>query len=392
VDALDITTLRVCLGVVVLAALVLFYVVTYRATRAGYARLWCLALLCIVLGTLLLLLAGTPAQAYALPPSNALLVGGAVALYAGARAFDGSSTSRLVGLAPVAAGVAAAVDDPGHRTWAGDWAYLPLMATAILATAAHLWASSGPRAGLRRALSTAVFFEGCFYLARWACLLLLGPQDGFYEAVFGAVPTTLVNLAVLVGAVLGMSALSTEHQVRELRSQATRDGLTQLLNRAEFDRRAAVAIDRMRRGGMPGTLVIADLDHFKSVNDSFGHDVGDTVLRGFADACRAVVRSSDLVARVGGEEFVLLLPGSSPRDAERVVRALRARLVEVALPDRSRRVTASYGVVSTTEHRTLPDVVAAADAALYGAKRAGRDRLGVARAGAGDPLELVELA
>ncbi len=375
-EALDITSLRISLGVVVLAALVLFYVVTYRVTRAAYAALWCLALLSIVLGTTLLLGLGTSVQALVLPPANGLLLGGAVALYAGVRLVDGLPASWTLALAPVLVAVATAADDPGAKEWAGDWLYLPLLGLATGATAVHLWTTTGPRAGLRRALACAIGIESAFYLVRTVSFVALGPEDARYEVLFGPVPATLVNLAVLMGGVLGMTALSTEQQVRELRSQATRDGLTQLLNRAEFDRRASIAVERMRRGGMPGTLVIADLDHFKSINDTWGHEEGDRVLCAFADACRSVVRSSDLVARIGGEEFVLLLPGSSPQDAERVVRALRARLCALPMPDPALQVTASYGVVSTTSHRGLAAVVAAADAALYRAKRAGRDRLG----------------
>lgn len=390
-EALDIASLRISLVVVVLAALVLFYVVTYRVTRAPYAAVWSLALLSIVLGTTLMLGVGTPAQALVLPPANGLLIGGAVALYAGVRAVDGLEVPRVLVVPPVLVALVTAADDPGAQVWAGDWLYLPVLGLATGATAVHLWTTTGPRTGLRRALACAIAVESAFYLVRTVAFFAIGPDDATYTTLFGPVPATLVNLAVLVGGVLGMTALSTEHQVRELRSQATRDGLTQLLNRAEFDRRASIAIERMRRGGLPGTLVIADLDHFKSVNDTWGHEEGDRVLCAFADACRSVVRSSDLVARIGGEEFVLLLPGSSPQDAERVVRELRARLCALPMPDPALQVTASYGVVSTTAHRGLAAVVAAADAALYRAKRAGRDRLGHADSADRTPGELVEL-
>ncbi|TCJ00035.1 GGDEF domain-containing protein [Aeromicrobium sp. IC_218] len=390
-EALDIASLRISLVVVVLAAFVLFYVVTYRVTRAAYAALWSLALLQIVLGTTLMLGVGTSAQALVLPPANGLLLGGAIALYAGVRTVDGLAVSRALVVPPVLVALVTAADDPGTKAWAGDLVYLPLLGLATGATALHLWTTTGPRLGLRRALAGAIAVESAFYLVRTVAFFTMGPQDARYDALFGPVPATLVNLAVLMGGVLGMTALSTEQQVRELRSQATRDGLTQLLNRAEFDRRATVAIERMRRGGMRGTLVIADLDHFKTVNDTWGHEVGDRVLCAFAEACRSVVRASDLVARVGGEEFVLLLPGSSPQDAERVVRELRALLCAVPMPDPDLQVTASYGVVSTTDHRGLAAVVAAADAALYRAKRAGRDRLGHADSADRTPGELVEL-
>ncbi len=389
-DALDTDSLRVALGVVVAVALVLFYAVTYRATRASYALLWCVALLAITTGTGAFLATGTPLQACLLPVGNGLLLGGATALYAGARALDGRRTSWWVLVMPLAAASITALDSPGRNDAAGDWAFLLLMGLVVGVTGAQMWVADGPRAGLRRTMAYAIGFVAGFYLTRWTAFVVLGPDDPTYADLFGPQTATLVNLAVLVGAVFSMTALSTEQQMRDLHSRATRDGLTKLLNRDEFERLAAVSLDRMRQAGIDGTLVLSDLDHFKSVNDTYGHDVGDRVLCAFADACRSVVRASDLVARFGGEEFVILLPGSSPSNAERVVRDIRARLCEETLPG-GVAVTASYGAVPVGRTASLADVVSAADAALYRAKKGGRDRL-VHGSTDGVTDEMVELA
>jgi diguanylate cyclase (GGDEF)-like protein len=314
-------------------------------------------------------------QAVALPVGNALLVTGAACLLAGARALDARATSRWLAAAPLAIAAVTVAGAPDRHVWAGDWAYLLLMATLVGGTAVQLWIRRGPRAGLRRATAYVIGVLAAYYLVRWVVLVVAGPAASASGSFFGAQTTTLLCLAVLVGGVFSMTALSTEQQMRELHSRATRDGLTQLLNRGEFERLAPVSLDRMRQSGFSGTLMLADLDHFKSVNDRFGHDAGDRVLRAFADACRSVVRSTDLVARIGGEEFVLLLPGSSPRNAEQVVRDIRARLHDGELPDGLERVTASYGVVVTGTHAPLDRLVAAADQALYRAKAGGRDCL-----------------
>ena len=164
---------------------------------------------------------------------------------------------------------------------------------------------------------------------------------------------------------------------RLLQCEARQDALTGLGNRRAFDVALADRVAEARAIGTALAVVAFDLDHFKSINDRYRHAAGDSVLRETARVLRAQCRASDLAARIGGEEFVLLLPGAD-RDAacavaERVRAEVAARAFEGLAPDV--RVTLSAGVAVDTGHGSAEDLLRAADAALYRAKDEGRDRV-----------------
>jgi two-component system cell cycle response regulator len=173
-------------------------------------------------------------------------------------------------------------------------------------------------------------------------------------------------------------ALKLGDTLEQLHRLATRDGLTGLLNRREFDRLLAEEAERARRFGRPLSLVLFDLDHFKHVNDTHGHPAGDAVLREAAARLAAGQRVVDRLARFGGEEFALLLVETGTPAAldaaQRLVAAVRA--ATFTLPDGTMLpVTVSAGVAALPAHAAdAPALIRAADAALYTAKRAGRDR------------------
>ena len=170
----------------------------------------------------------------------------------------------------------------------------------------------------------------------------------------------------------------------ELEDATRRDALTGAYNRRHLDERLAAEFTAARTGGWDLPALFIDLDHFKTVNDTYGHAAGDEVLRGAAGVLQQTLRTDDLLARYGGEEFVVLLPGTGAADArslgERLLRTLRER--EHVVPgeggERRIRVTASLGLAIHTSKRPFPNpaaLLAGADAAVYAAKRAGRDRL-----------------
>ncbi len=189
------------------------------------------------------------------------------------------------------------------------------------------------------------------------------------------------------------SALRTKELIDLLSERAMIDGLTGLRNRRYFDQRLATELSGVKRHSMPLACVIADIDHFKQFNDQYGHAVGDAVLKQTARVLMETARAEDVVCRYGGEEFVVLLPGTLLDPAMAFAERVRARLSSEILPYRGGglQVTASFGVAASTI--TGPDeLVAAADRALYDAKHAGRDRVcasnGVAAAlGMVDPLK-----
>jgi diguanylate cyclase len=159
---------------------------------------------------------------------------------------------------------------------------------------------------------------------------------------------------------------------------ARTDVLTGLANRRAFDETAEYEIQRAVRYGTPLTLVIADIDHFKAINDTHGHHTGDAVLIDFARVLTASVRGIDLVGRWGGEEFIILMPGTDRDEAP--LAAERMRLAVAGAPTRidgkTCGVTASFGVATLSpEAPTLEALLGCADAALYRAKENGRNRV-----------------
>lgn len=163
---------------------------------------------------------------------------------------------------------------------------------------------------------------------------------------------------------------------RELAHLAATDALTGLANRRAFTERLGKEIARLQRNGGTSSLILADLDHFKTINDRHGHHTGDHALTVFAATCGSVFRDADLVGRWGGEEFVMLLPDTSQDDALRVAERLHTALSRTPISGdgESFHLSVSLGVVSVGGSRSLDAVLRAADEALYAAKKAGRGR------------------
>jgi diguanylate cyclase (GGDEF)-like protein len=173
-------------------------------------------------------------------------------------------------------------------------------------------------------------------------------------------------------------ALDNAKLHRIIEQQALIDGLTQLSNRRHTEDRLASELARAERFGGPLAVVVADLDDFKAVNDVHGHPVGDTVLRAFARIAAGSIRDVDVAGRWGGEEFLLVLPGTDAAGAALLAERIRAEvdggsiLTAEGVPI---RVTASFGVAAYEEGQDLETLVATADAALYEAKRGGKNRV-----------------
>jgi diguanylate cyclase (GGDEF)-like protein len=171
---------------------------------------------------------------------------------------------------------------------------------------------------------------------------------------------------------------SLMHQ--QLAAAARTDPKTGLLNATAWQREADAEVVRAQRSSSPLALLLIDVDHFKRVNDSHGHLIGDEVLRALAAELRQQVRESDMVGRFGGEEFTVLLPRTDAADAHGIAERLRAsaRRMSVAAADARIQVTVSIGVALLGQHgRDLFELLAAADVALYKAKDAGRDQVHV---------------
>jgi diguanylate cyclase (GGDEF)-like protein len=153
------------------------------------------------------------------------------------------------------------------------------------------------------------------------------------------------------------------------------DPLTDLANRRYFQEILIRSLSFAARKNSPLSLVMADLDHFKSVNDRYGHDQGDQVLIAFSRLLKEHSRTEDLPARFGGEEFLVLLPGTNLQEADVFAERIRLRLMEIRFQPGPERITASFGVTSSTRGDTPESLIKRVDTALYQAKGAGRNRV-----------------
>jgi diguanylate cyclase (GGDEF)-like protein/PAS domain S-box-containing protein len=170
------------------------------------------------------------------------------------------------------------------------------------------------------------------------------------------------------------SQITLEQRVQTLHEKATRDPLTQVANRAEFDRIHASCVESHLERQLPCSLVICDIDHFKRINDSYGHQAGDEVLIAFAALLRRHCRSGDLVARYGGEEFVMLCSDCDNSTATHRAEELRAELAELPMQAlEGKSITSSFGVTELQSGDTPETMLRRADRALYQAKEAGRN-------------------
>lgn len=192
-----------------------------------------------------------------------------------------------------------------------------------------------------------------------------------YSQSLGAILQVALGLLTLLMLVRDMLV--------EVTARSETDPLSSLLNRRGFEERAMTALATAKQSGMPIALVASDLDSFKSVNDNFGHDTGDQVIMAFASLLAGNSPRKAIAARMGGEEFAVLLPGTNVAAARLYAETLRAAFASQpigALPSHV-RVTASFGVAEFDGTESLSDLRRRADAALYVSKRAGRDRVSV---------------
>lgn len=186
---------------------------------------------------------------------------------------------------------------------------------------------------------------------------------------FGWFSLTIYTALILTG---GLIVLARQRQI-ELEHRVERDALTGLLNRYSMHERLSTELSRCLRAKSPLTLIMFDIDHFKRVNDTYGHQVGDDVIREVAAIAHAMLRNYDLAFRLGGEEFLLCLPGVSQHQAEQKVEMLRRHIQSVQIVP-AVTITISIGFVVATHEQQINTLIKQADDALYHAKNSGRNR------------------
>lgn len=235
------------------------------------------------------------------------------------------------------------------------------------------------RKAIDNALLGVLIVNGALYVLRSPVLIGFVGADLDPTAVLQSnywLVFTLTNAVISFVLVLALLSAVAVDAIDLLKSETHTDPLSNLLNRRGFELASASIFKDPRRASLPVSLILADLDHFKSVNDSHGHDVGDAVIASFAGVLRDVVGSNHPVGRIGGEEFAAIVHGADLATARMIAEGVRAAYSSAPLPFRSldqQRLTASFGVAEWDRAESLITLAGRADAALYEAKRAGRD-------------------
>ncbi|HEY0307194.1 MAG TPA: GGDEF domain-containing protein [Acidobacteriaceae bacterium] len=184
---------------------------------------------------------------------------------------------------------------------------------------------------------------------------------------------------------LGYMWMETTRLQREMEILSATDSLTGALNRRAFDEAGLVEVERSRRYGLEMSVIAIDVDHFKMLNDEFGHKGGDSALVRVSEVVRSMLRATDVLARVGGDEFVILLPATDQQGAHELAERVRGRIANLNIEMRGKHlpVEASFGVATLRMQRTdatpsdsWEKILEQADAALYRAKEGGRNRVG----------------
>ncbi len=239
-----------------------------------------------------------------------------------------------------------------------------------------LWRRPGEGLGaVQRLVATTCLLMGTLLPLRALALAFAdGGADYLNMPLTWQQPIYVFGFLYIIVTNLGFLQMCKMRAEAEVRQQALTDGLTGLANRRALDEALARALATAVRSGQPFAVVMADLDHFKAINDRFGHHAGDQVLAGFAVRLQAGLRAQDLSFRYGGEEFSILLPGTDASGALVLAERLHQQ-VAVAAAEGVPAQRASFGVAVWQPDDTVDTLLGRADRALYRAKSLGRDRV-----------------
>ncbi|HZD90384.1 MAG TPA: GGDEF domain-containing protein, partial [Pseudolabrys sp.] len=383
VTALDGPTVSF-VAICIAALLGLFLTVTWMQQRDVRALAWWGA--AYLIGASAMTLWSAPAHVFRVPPevSSALMFIACGMVWNGVRLFQGR---RLLPVAAFAGAVLWLLIAPFPDFAEGSNARIALGAIVVAGYTFAIAFELGRerRKALyspTRMIVVPCLHAGIFLLPLAMHALLPGVLASGWLTVF-----TLETLIYAVGAAFIVLMMVQDRKVKFYRSAAETDFLTRLLNRRAFREEAQALCRRQAARGEPVTLLMFDLDHFKSINDRFGHATGDSTLQVFAEIARSSMRAGDIIARLGGEEFAAIVP--APLEiAVKIAERVRSNFQRagVSIDGRPVGVTVSIGAAEALEPVTNIDtLLTEADDALYGAKRAGRNRIHAAGAGAVEP-------
>lgn len=345
---------------------------------------WAGASMCISvgIGTSYLYSASTHEYAWTVVSGSALLASGIALQYVGIRAFSGQQSRWRMALTFIALIVLLNVwlrilsPEPSTRA----------MINAILFSLGYAACARELLIRVEQPQRTAYWLTGLSFASMAALMIVRLVVIGFiHEGDYGHFEDIGINQATFLLGILiqlcvtfGFVLMINYRLIADIQRIAWQDGLTGVFNRRRLEEEAARLVMRCRRTGDALTVMMLDVDRFKLVNDRFGHQTGDEVLRRLAAVAQASIRTDDYLARYGGEEFCILLLGTSEEDALSLAERLRRNFeqTEIRYSNQIVHSTVSIGVADSTHvGLDFTALVAAADAALYSAKEHGRNRV-----------------
>jgi len=300
-------------------------------------------------------------------------------LWGGARIFEGRRLNPLWMAAGATLWLAVApFQDPTASIAARLLLPSLIMATYALLAAGEVWYARDKQLTSRWPTIVLIVIHAAFLVGRLPFLAVLaGPGiSGGQPHQWAALIITFEALFATFGLAFLRVNMAKERAELEQRKAAETDALTGIANRRAFFETGELVLARAVEERRPAALLLFDIDRFKEVNDTAGHQAGDHVLRIFCDLVTVAMRPGDLFGRLGGEEFAYLLPHASMAEALRLAERLRYEFSAIRLPELDWSPTVSIGVAMASEaDRTLPDLLGTADRALYRAKADGRNRV-----------------
>jgi diguanylate cyclase (GGDEF)-like protein len=345
-----------------------------RIARNGGAGLFLIAF-----GIGLVLLRGRIPDWASLTLANALLTLGFGFLWSVASLFVRGTASALAIFAGSLVWIAATTVPGIHADTSFRMALISFIAAAYSASGGWLlWNGRERGRPARMALSLLAFGHAILVGARGVMALLLPTMPSPFEGTWLQNVVMLEAPVTLIAGCFLAIGMMREHAESELRRNAETDALTGVLNRRAFWGLAGARVKDAARVKRPLILLLFDLDHFKSINDRFGHAIGDLILKLFAETATQTIRASDVFGRIGGEEFAALLPGCDAATGRQIAERIRADFSRKTAAELGAEATAtvSIGIASNSaEAADLDALMLKADAALYGSKRGGRDRV-----------------
>jgi len=373
---LDLRTIVLMSGILalLLTAVMLSVRRSYPRTVQGLGY-WALAPLLVAVATFLFGARGQIPDWMSVVGANVLLLGGVLLFHFGSQQFFGQPPAYRRWLIALAAftlllfwfGVVQPDFNIRVQLVSAAWVCI------ILANARVIW-RHGPEDFATRYTVIVMLVHATIIVLRGLATLLPLPNEGLFVATRIQTIYVVGNALMVIAFAVGLVLLAAERVRGEFQHLAMRDSLTGAMLRRVLVEVCEQELARCRRHGRSMALLMMDVDHFKAINDTHGHQTGDRVLVDFVSRVSALLRRPDLLARFGGEEFVLLLPETSPEEAV----AVAERILETVAAPREGlpHITVSIGVATNRPDEDRVDtLLARADRALYKAKREGRNRV-----------------